>query len=250
MEEDIDYSIHYKRWHNGSSNELSERKIFYSNFIGTELDSYSKNCSVLDYGCGFGHLTSYLMDRFDHVLGVDASQQQIAVALNNNLPVEHVSIDQFNPWIEDNQNRFDIIFLMDVLEHIPINHQIGFMRKINSILKKGGSLYIKVPNANSLLSNRWRYIDTTHYCSFTECSLEFLALNSGFSTFKYLKDETSLTPKFPFILRPIVISYLVKMTIRFFWKYYMYSEIGRVALTLPLGVNLFVKTLKVPVDEK
>lgn len=250
MVEDIDYTVHYKRWHNGSYEELLERKKFYENFIGKELDNYSKNCSVLDYGCGFGHLTSYLNDRFENVLGVDASQQQIDVALNNNLPVEHISIQEFDSWVNGNQNRFDIVFLMDVLEHIPVDSQIGFIRKINKLLKIGGALYIKVPNANSLIANRWRYIDTTHYCSFTECGIEFLALNSGFSSFKYLNDETSLKPKYPFLFRPIVISFLVKMTVRFLWRCYMYSEIGRVAFRIPIGVNLFVKTIKGSASEK
>jgi hypothetical protein len=42
-------------------------------------------------------------------------------------------------------------------------------------------LLLTVPNANAILSARWRYIDYTHFSSFTEYSLLFVLLNAGFS---------------------------------------------------------------------
>lgn len=241
---DIDYSLHYKRWHNGSYDELLKRKDFYHRLLGKELQNLPKNVNVLDYGCGFGHLTFYLMSIFDYVTGVDASIEQIEIAKKNNLPVQHLAIENFELWVEENTQKFDIIFLMDVFEHVPVEYQIQFMRSLNKTLKSNGCIYIKVPNANSLLASRWRYIDWTHYNSFTECSLEFIFQNSGFQTFKYLQDETSLTPDWVYIPRPATLLYYFKRLIRLFWKLYLYSEIGREGLKIPLGVNIFVKAEK------
>jgi hypothetical protein len=36
-----------------------------------------------------------------------------------------------------------------------------------------------VPNANSIVSSRWRYNDYTHFTSFTEHSLYFVLKNAG-----------------------------------------------------------------------
>lgn len=240
----IDYSLYYQRWHNGSYDELLQRKDFYRKLLSKELNDLPKNLNILDYGCGFGHLTFYLIDLFDYVIGVDASVEQIAVARKNNLPVQHVAIENFELWVEENTNKFDIIFLMDVLEHVPVEYQINFMRALNKILKSNGHIYIKVPNANSLLASRWRYNDWTHYNSFTECSLEFVCQNSGFQTFKYLKDETSITPDWVYFPRPTTLLFYFKKIIRLFWKLYLYSEIGRKGLIVPLGVNIFVKARK------
>lgn len=245
MTGNINYSLYYSRWHNGSYDELLKRKKFYHIFLDDEIKNLSKELNILDYGCGFGELTFYLMSFFDNIIGVDASFEQIEIAKKNNLPVQCVSVTDFNIWVEGNINKFDVIFLMDVLEHIQVEDQIEFMRSLYRILKDDGYIYIKVPNANSLLASRWRYNDWTHYNSFTESSLEFVCENSGFSNFKYLKDETSIVPKLAYIPRPSTLLYYFKSLVRFTWRLYLYSEIGREGLRIPLGVNIFVRVKKV-----
>ena len=241
MNNEIDYSFHYKHWHNGSMRELADRKPFYDRLLGNELKSLPRNLSVLDYGCGFGHLVSYLSDKFDQVSGVDSSRQQISIALKNNLPVELLQESEYEVWCNRNIEAFDIIFLMDVLEHIPLEYQIQFLKNLGKTLKKKGIIYIKTPNANSLLSSRWRYIDWTHHTSFTERSLEFILHNSGFHNFEYLDDESSFKPNLPFIPRKETLPYYLRSMVRFLWRMYIYSEIGRESLKIPLGVNLFIK---------
>lgn len=244
MKTKIDYSIHYSRWHNGSKDELIIREKFYEKLLSTEIQQIKKDASILDFGCGYGHLTFYLKNRFKSVLGVDSSEQQIETALRNELPVELLSNGDFSGWCAKNQDRFDLIFLMDVLEHIECNKQIDFIRTLSKTLKAHGQIYIKTPNANSLVANRWRYIDWTHHSSFTEASLEFILNNSNFSNFVYLNDETSLRPKLPLIPRKETLPYYLKTTIRTLWRIYLYSEIGREALRLKLGVNIMLKATK------
>jgi len=244
MTENIDYSLHYSRWHSGSKDELILREKFYENLLGSEIKQIAKDASILDFGCGYGHLTFYLKNRFKNVIGVDSSEQQIETALKNELPVEVLSNEEFYEWCTSNQDRFDVIFLMDVLEHIECSKQIDFIRALSKTLKTHGYIYIKTPNANSLIANRWRYIDWTHHSSFTEASLEFVLKNSNFSNFSYLNDETSLHPKLRFIPRKETLPYYLKTMIRALWRIYLYSEIGREALHLKLGVNIMLKAQK------
>ena len=244
MPDNIDYSYHYRKWHDGSRSELEERILFYDRLIGKEISEFPSNTSFLDYGCGFGHLVYYLSRKFENVAGVDSSPHQIAAGKANNLPVELVEECVFDDWIKRHSNSFDVIFIMDVLEHIPHDEQIEFLTKINKLLKDDGLLYVKTPNANSLLASRWRYIDWTHTTSFTEHSLEFTLHNAGFMDFSYLDDESSFRPKFPYIPRWGTLPFYLRCFVRFLWRFYIYSEIGREALRIPLGVNLFVKSRK------
>lgn len=245
MSDDINYSVHYSRWHTGSIDELKLRDKFYLRLFGDELSEFPKSISILDYGCGYGHLTYFLSNRFRTVTGVDSSEHQVKVAKRNSLPVFHLKNEDFADWCEEKKENFDVIFLMDVLEHIDAKDQISFIRSLSLTLKENGLFYIKVPNANSLLASRWRYIDWTHKSSFTEASLEFVLKNSNFMEIDYLDDETSIKPKMLFLPRKDTLPYYLKSFVRFIWRFYLYSEIGREALRLRLGVNLLAKARKI-----
>lgn len=245
MESKIDYSIHYSRWHDGTLDELRDSARFLEKWIGHELKKHDPSSRVLDYGCGFGSLVYYLSKYFHDVRGVDASKHQIEVARRNQLPVSLVAIEEFSTWCEANREHFDIIFMFDVLEHIPASDQIYFMRLLLLTLKPGGSIYIKVPNANSILASRWRYIDWTHTSSFTECSLDFVCLSSGLHQLEYLDDDSSTQPRYPYIPRLTTFRYWIKMAIRRFYKIYLWCELGSEAKDIRTGYNLFLHATKV-----
>ena len=236
---EIDYSLHYRRWNSTSPQFYDQQSSFFSRFLSDELSRFSRNSKVLDYGCGYGLLTYYLVGKFDDVIGVDASKQQIEVGLTHNLPLLHLPIDHFSLWCNDNKSCFDLIFLFDVLEHIKPDEQILFMRTLVLLLKPGGSIYIKVPNANSLLASRWRYIDWTHLSSFTEASLDFVCINSNLINPKYLPDDSSLLPRFLWIPRPSILRVYLKLILRQLWKIYLWSELGKQIKEISVGYNLF-----------
>lgn len=240
----IDYSLHYRRWHDGSVQELEHKKQFYEKLIGKELEEINPESKVLDYGCGFGALVYYLLDKGFEAEGVDASSDQVGVCLKNGLPVSEVTIETFSRWAEEKSDTYDIIFLMDVLEHVPADEQIKFMQALVGTLKKGGTMYVKVPNANSPLASRWRYIDWTHTSAFTECSLEFVCSNVGLSDYRYLRDDSSLRPKYPWVPRKLAISYWIKATFRGIWRLYLVSEHGREGKQFPIGLNIFISAKK------
>lgn len=238
---DIDYSIHYRKWNGEGLDYLRDKEAFYNKLLGDEISSLPAGSEVLDYGCGFGALTFYLRSKGFNALGVDASTDQIAVAKRNQLPVQHVGLDGFETWCKEVENRFDAVFLMDVLEHIQPSQQISFLTELARTLKEEGVIYIKVPNANSPLASRWRYIDWTHTSSFTEHSLEFVCINAGFGRFEYLTDDSSLLPRFRYVPRTWTIRYWLKVIFRSLWKLYLWAEHGFEAKKMPLGLNIFVK---------
>lgn len=244
MRDQIDYSIYYKRWHGSERVDFDAAAQEYERWLLPQLANIPRTANVLDFGCGYGMLAYFLMRHFSTVTGVDSSPEQVAIGLKHALPVRVVSNDEFSEWTDSNAQAFDVIFLMDVLEHIPVADQMAFTRGLVNMLKPGGSIFIKVPNANSLLASRWRYGDWTHCSSFTESSLDFVCLNSGLQDLTYLNDESSVHPRLRWLPRWGLRQYYLRSFLRGIWRIYLYAELGSQIKQITVGYNLFLRARK------
>lgn len=234
----MNYLLHYQRWHDGSDSDYSSAKNMYSYLLDSFCEENIRAKNVLDYGCGSGLLVNYLCSKFENIQGLDASKELVNVGQERGLPIHHLPINEYENWVEKNKCRFDIVFLFDVLEHIPVNQQFKFLKQLTSVLSIKGKIVIKVPNAVSPVASRWRYIDWTHWSSFTEESLEFLAANCGLKVNTYMRDETSLKRKYPFIPRRGIIQYWFKLIYRKVYQKILYVETG--VIYKNMGSNLLV----------
>lgn len=98
---------------------------------------------ALDFGCGIGRLTQRLASSFDHVVGVDISPTMIEQAQALNRHGERCQyvcgkLDQF----ED--ERFDYIQAVYVIQHIPAKLQAATMRELLRVLKHDGLLVANI----------------------------------------------------------------------------------------------------------
>jgi 2-polyprenyl-3-methyl-5-hydroxy-6-metoxy-1,4-benzoquinol methylase len=175
-----DYSIHYRFFHDTSDAHAEEM----ARWLTSELLPYlpdDRDAKVLDVGCGFGFALRALRSLgFTDVMGLEQSAEQARVASDAGFRV--VTRDSSAAWLSDHPDEWDVVLLLDVLEHVAVEKQITFLRAIHQALKAGGRVIITAPNANSILASRWRYIDYTHHSSFTEHSLLFVLRNAGFTT--------------------------------------------------------------------
>jgi SAM-dependent methyltransferase len=175
---DIDYSIHYSRFH-PDSDEASEKTIEdLKNALAPMLPT-DRRGYVVDVGCGFGFAMLALQRLgFENVEGLEVSSQQAHRARQFGLKV---AVNQDSSlWLNEQGEKYSVVILRDVLEHTPISAQIPLLRAVYKCLVPGGRAIIQVPNANAILAARWRYIDFTHRNSFTEHSLYFVLRNAGF----------------------------------------------------------------------
>ena len=244
-----DYSIHYKRYHDGSPEDIERMALVYKKMLLSLLLPYPRSTKVLDYGCGDGALVNYLSRHFDDVFGVDASKEQIETGIRNGVNIEYLPLKNFEDWCESNAGTYDIVFTFDVLEHVPVADQIPFLRHLAMLLKPGGSLFVKVPNANSLLASRWRYSDWTHHSSFTEASLDFVLQNSGFTDIQYFPDESQIKPDYWWIPRISLTRFYLKSIFNWLWYCYLRCELGKEARSIPTGINLFARATFKPKTE-
>jgi SAM-dependent methyltransferase len=211
------------------------------------LGPLHRTSRVLDVGCGTGLLVNALRSAgFSAVRGVDTSAQQIAAAGARGLPCVHVDTAWLAQTAQAQPGSVDVVFLMDVLEHIEVAQHMAFMRDIAHLLAPGGQLVLSVPNASASFAARQLYIDWTHVCAFTEHSLDFVLQNSGFGPGQYLPYEYGVPAHFPYLNQSAFWTRSLRRVFRAFRRLEAVAEFGRQGLHLPLGLNLLAVARRAP----
>jgi len=110
--------------------------------------------AILDAGCGDGTFAFYVAaNRPDsEVLGADIGEQGLHGVENTLAICDRIQSDLSFPNLEfrcldlrglDFQEKFDLIYCFDVLEHIPENRLV--LTKFHGALKRGGKLLLRIP---------------------------------------------------------------------------------------------------------
>lgn len=125
--------------------------------------------SLLDVGCGDGRFLKELHAVFRNktLCGIDRSERAISLARSSNPGADYRCIDirdlpMAEPW--------DVVTLLEVLEHIPPAELPEFMSEVAGRIKPGGALIVTVPHINQERPEK-------HYQHFDEGGLT--ALLSG-----------------------------------------------------------------------
>ena len=107
--------------------------------------SHFKKASILDVGCGEGHLLSRISLHVEkqNLTGMDIHQY------NENFEFSFLK-HNLNETTDYLTHRFDIILATEVIEHIE--NPRFFLREMCRLLNKNGILIISTPNLYSLLS--------------------------------------------------------------------------------------------------
>ena len=233
----IDYSKHYLRWHNDSESHQGEMNSFYANLLKPYLPQ-DKNAQILDIGCGMGLALKALKTLgYSNISGIEIDENQTKAAKSKGLEVELVSDSA--AFLTGGLKRYDLILAIDVLEHIPLENQLTFSRAVREALSEKGAFLATVPNANSAIAGRWRYIDWTHQISFTEASLNFLLVSAGFSKIEIGGAEIKqfFAPQNVKIKR--AASKIIKTFTRYLRRIELLGELGiDEGMSIPIEVNL------------
>ena len=245
----LDYSIYYRRFHDGTKAHFDSTALFFRGLLGATLASVPCDARILDIGCGQGLLVYALLSfGFKSVQGIDLSEQQVAVGQSYGLPCRAVDGKYIVNLAKTAPATFDLIFLMDVLEHMDKAEQLRTLGAASELLVPGGRLILSVPNANASFGLRWRYGDWTHEAAFTEHSLEFVLLNSSFTDVKFLPYEFIHRPRLLFIPRRSTIPWVLQKFFRAFRKLEAVGEMGFEGWKVPLSLNLLAQCTRA--DEK
>ena len=105
--------------------------------------------SALEFGCGAGGWTRVLCERYETVDVVEGSRTllgQLRVGkYEQKLSRHHSLLEDFSPSVG---KRWQHVFMTFLLEHLT--DPVAALRKIGGLIETGGSLFLAVPNANSI----------------------------------------------------------------------------------------------------
>lgn len=120
--------------------------------------------NVLDIGCSFGWLEKMAIEQgVKEIIGIEPNEKSFHNIKEINPKVKYViGRAESLPF---NNNSFDIVIMLEVLEHIPKGtEEIAFI-EIYRVLKPGGKLILSTPNdkfINSMLDPAW-FFGHRHY---------------------------------------------------------------------------------------
>jgi len=115
---------------------------------------------ILDLGCGHGLFTNYmaLKSLSRKLIGIDPSEQKINVAMKteSRVPNVHYLLGDIHDISED--NRLDVITIVDVLYLLPEGKQKEIIRASYHLLNKFGKLILKTNDTEPLWRFAWTYL--------------------------------------------------------------------------------------------
>ena len=123
------------------------------------VKKYLKDGTVLDIGCGTGHMTLELLHRGYTVTSIDISPKLINFTRNivekSGFDVDAKAMDARDVKTLG-KSSFDNILCLDVLEHIE--NDVEVLKRLEYVLKNEGRLIISVPALKFLFGKRDREI--------------------------------------------------------------------------------------------
>lgn len=151
------------------------------------LNEIKKARSVLEIGCHTGYLLEVLKERGIVAEGIDIDAEAVQVAQTRGVKAQHGDIE--DPNLLKNFQKFDVVLMMDVLEHLREPEKI--LKALPQVIEKGGRALVTVPNVTywavrkDLLLGKWKYVesgilDRTHLRFNNLEGWKELIANSGF----------------------------------------------------------------------
>lgn len=160
---------------------------YYQKIIDKYLPS-NKEITIVDLACGHGSLVYCLKEMgYDHTKGVDVSPEQVALA--HRFGLTEVECSTMHDFLEARYDLFDVVFMMDILEHLTRGEFFDLLDKVYSSIREKGMLIAHVPNGEGLFGMRVRYGDMTHETCFTQRSISQGLRAVGFKKIEVIEDQ-------------------------------------------------------------
>lgn len=100
---------------------------------------------ILDVGCGGGLVAEPLARMGARVVGIDASEKNIAVA-KIHAEKSGLEIDYKVSAVEEMSGTFDVVLALEIIEHV--DNPEAFIKNCAKLLKPGGLLFVATMNRN------------------------------------------------------------------------------------------------------
>ncbi|MFH1511392.1 MAG: class I SAM-dependent methyltransferase [Candidatus Woesearchaeota archaeon] len=161
---------------------------YYKDNEAEDYDSFKKRVktlkkyvgcgSLLDVGCATGTFMAAARDVGFTVFGIDINRQSIGYARRKKLNAFCGELEKFP------RSKFDVVVMNDFIEHTPSPNKT--MALVQSLVRKGGMLYIVTPNISSVMArvfrSRWLHLKPDeHLYYFDPATIGSLLRRCGFT---------------------------------------------------------------------
>jgi 2-polyprenyl-3-methyl-5-hydroxy-6-metoxy-1,4-benzoquinol methylase len=150
-----------------------------------------KDTAILDIGIGRGEMLTCMKNwGYKDYLGIDISPSTVKFC--KSLGLNCLLVDETTEWLQGNPIKFELITLIDVLEHVKKENTIHFLKCLRASLTDSGVLIVQVPNLQAPDAQLHRYNDITHEVGYIEHSLQQVLLTAGFKEATFYGFEDSI----------------------------------------------------------
>lgn len=248
---EVDYSLHYLK---RSSTDIPVTWLCARRYVRmlTPYLPRDKGARILEIGPGNGLAMKGLMDAgFTAVEGLEPDQRLATLAAEAGLNVRHLASDEIISHVAVQTGRYDLVYCMHVIEHVPVSEQPAFTGAIAEALKAGGFFVCETPNALGPMANWYRYMDWTHHTIFHPDTLEFLLEHAGLGGVRVTAAEEEVTPPrggpVASVLKSIAQA-ILRFLSRGMYRIHYMAELGYLGLRVPLTPTLLAVGRKAPLD--
>jgi predicted TPR repeat methyltransferase len=149
-----------------------------------------KKAAILDIGVGNGRTLRTLKKlKYENAFGVDIAQDLIKKAKREGLNCQWVG-DTIG-FLKTNKQKFSVIHISHVVEHIPKEELVDLMKAIKGALVEDGFLVGATPSVQNIFY-LGPFFDFTHVNFFTERSLSQICEMGEFSSINIVAEKNPI----------------------------------------------------------
>lgn len=194
QETDLGVSTFLDRISHGAANKAA--KIWSNAFRMYNVLQYvnRSNLNVVDFGCDTALIRKMIHSGTYHsgtnYVGVDIKYRQLVSASNKmstcNNPAIFINHDLFRPVNFLRPNSVDVVYAMEIVEHLDEDAGLDFLRCLHKCVKSDGIVIISTPTAHEdkfYLDNKWRKLGyyPHHHREYTVGEFTNLCAKVGFT---------------------------------------------------------------------
>ena len=179
--------------------QIDNKKKYFSNIIKKISNIINKEDDVMEIGSYYGAFGSEIKDRVKSYTGLELSSHASSYAKKQfNLDITNQSIYHY---FKNNEKKFDIIFMFDVLEHLDDPDAV--IKLCSKNLKKNGRLILSTMNMDSIFAKitgkYYPWIIPMHKFYFSDHSVKKYLNNNSLSLKKIIGDVRIISLEYLFL---------------------------------------------------
>ena len=167
----------YGRWRR-TSEYCQEQRDHNDKIFAGEMRRARVNVgdSVFEAGFGRGEFLSWASRQGMDIEGCEIVENYVEAARSQGYRVDHGSAADV---LKTRRERYDLICMFDVLEHLSADAILELLDVVHVALKPGGRLFMRIPNGYSPFALATYNGDPTHQTLLTGRSLELYGMTAG-----------------------------------------------------------------------